>query len=238
MVRANEQVTSETRDRLLGDVGGFLVTAGFAMRAMGEQKQNTHVSAVAVCTQISGDLAGSQRDLIAERQYYSATVLGRQVIETTQLVEYLSNHPDRAVFWLTASDDELRSASDLRPAALRRATGSSDAVYSKHCLMGGHPRSVARLLLPGSRWRVGDEAIDLSAEGFDIQADLRALLLADALQHVYDTVRITVEVLDEEVIEAMDSAMSFVDLTTKLVADLTAWRSNDPLAAVALDSQD
>ena len=103
--------------------------------------------------------------------------------------------------------------------------------------MGGHPRSVARTLLPGSRWRAGDEVIDLAAEGFDIQADLRALLLADSLQHLYDTVRVTVDALDEDVIEAMDSAVSFVDLTSKLIEDLTAWRSDDPLAAVALNSQ-
>ena len=78
MVRANEHVTNATRDRLLGDVGGFLVTTGLAMRAKGEQERNPQISAVAICTQINGDLAGSQRDLIAERQYYSAAVLGRR----------------------------------------------------------------------------------------------------------------------------------------------------------------
>ena len=146
----NAEVTNESRDRLLGEVGGFLVAAGLAMRVKGEQDRNGLVSAIAVCTQINGDLARSQRDLVAARHYYSAAALVRQVLETTQLVQYFSDRPDRAEFWLAASDEEVRGASDFGPAALRRATGSSDAVYSRHCLMGGHPRSVAQTLLPGA----------------------------------------------------------------------------------------
>lgn len=44
--------------------------------------------------------------------------------------------------------------------------------------------------------------------------------------------------LDEEIIRTIELAgASFVDLTSSLVADLTTWRRDDPLAVVALNSE-
>src|SRR2546430_2890049 len=148
-----EPTANEARDRLLGEASGFLITSGMGMRIAAERARDLQANAAAICTQINGDLTGSQRDLIAHNNYYAAAALGRQVLETTQLLEYFFDNPDRAEFWLTASDEELKQAKDFRPFALRAATGASNDVYSRHCLMGGHPRSVGRLLLPGSRWR-------------------------------------------------------------------------------------
>ncbi len=238
MAEETDPVTNGARDRLLGETSGFLVTMGMGMRIASERARDTQARAIAVCTQINGDLTGSQRDLIANSNYYSAAALGRQVLETTQLIEYFSSHPDRAEFWLTASDEELLRANDFRPYALRAATGASNDVYSRHCLMSGHPRSIAVLLLPGSRWRASTELIDLTPAGYDIQADLRALLLADCLQHIYDAVRATVKVVDVKAFEAMGALEDrSVELTSKLVEDLRNWHTNDPLATVALKSE-
>ena len=78
--------------------------------------------------------------------------------------------------------------------------------------------------------------IDLTPAGYDIQVDLRALLLADCLQHVYDAVLATIKVMDMKAFEALGPLEDrSVELTSKLVEDLRNWRKDDPLAMVALD---
>lgn len=115
MANGAEPITNEARDRLLGEASGFLVTIGMGMRIAAERARDLRASAAAICTQINGDLTGSQRDLITHNNYYAAAALGRQVLETTQLIEYFFDNPDRAEFWLTASDEELKQAKDFRP---------------------------------------------------------------------------------------------------------------------------
>src|SRR5256886_16316400 len=90
-----EPTANEARDRLLGEAGGFLITNGMGMRIAAERARDLQANAAAICTQINGDLTGSQRDLIAHNNYYAAAALGRQVLETTQLLEYFFDNPDR-----------------------------------------------------------------------------------------------------------------------------------------------
>jgi hypothetical protein len=188
---------------------------------------------IATCVQISGDLARGIHKLADEGNYYSSAALGRQILESTQLIQYFSRHPDRAEFWLTASDDEIKNAPDFKPKALRNATTSSDRVYGRHCALGGHPRSIARMLLPGSPYRKSGETIDLSPAGFNITTDIRALLLADSLQHLYGAVLATLEILDVDAFKELGHMRERSEqLTDDLVRHLVEWRNADPLAMV------
>ncbi len=228
-----DTVTNEGRDRLLGDASGFLVTIGYAMMLKSNRDASRSAQAVATCVQVTGDLATGIRRLIGDRSYYSAAGLGRQVLESVQLIQYLAANPDRAEFWLTATDNQISRASDFRPGRLRAATASNDRTYSRHCFLGGHPRYIARMLLPGSPWRRPDEIIDLSSAGFDIQTDLQALLLADSLQHLYDAVLVTIDYLDVEAFHELGSLKDrSVNLTDELVKSLVEWKRTDPLAKV------
>lgn len=238
MTKEPEQVTNSTRDSMLAEIGGFLVTAGLAMSLKSRRESDEGRLAIATCVQISGDLAVGLRQLIGERNYYSAAALGRQILEATWLIQYFAKSPERARFWLNATDEDLRNSQDFRPASLRATTGSSGEVYGKHCLLGGHPRSIARMLLPGSHWRREDEVIDLSPAGFDIQVDIRALLLADSLQHLYATVLETIENLDLDAFQMLGPIEErTLDLTDKLVQGLVAWRQNDPLSQVGFGNE-
>jgi len=185
---------SESRGKLLGEVAGFLVTLGYAMAAHGTKHKNAHTVAIGVAIQIAGDLSRGVHKLIENGNYYAAVALSRQLLEATQLIKYFQAVPERGVFWLNATDSDMRSARDFKPAALRQATQASDSMYSTHCALGGHPRSMARLVLPGSPWRGRDDVVTLPrADGTTVQADLRSLILTDALQHVYETVLATIK---------------------------------------------
>jgi hypothetical protein len=233
MSNENSEVSNEDRDRLLGEAAGFLVTLGFAMVQHGRKERNGQAVAAGIAVQTAGDVSSSLRRSIQYREFYSAALLGRQILEVCQLIKYFGTAPERAEFWLTASDEEMKKAPDFRPKALRESTRSSHRMYNTHCCLGGHPRSMARLLLPGSPWRRHGSVIDLTEAGFDVRTDVKSLLLTDALQHVYETVLTTIEIMDIDVIESFGSSEdSITNRISELVRGLTYWRDHDPLARV------
>jgi hypothetical protein len=230
-----ESVDNDGRSQLLGNVAGFLVTIGYAMWSWSQKTQNKAEAGIATCVQISGDLARGIHKLITEGNYYASASLGRQILESTQLIQYFSISPERAEFWLTATDAQMKRAVDFKPKKLREVTASSDRVYDRHCALGGHPRSIARMLLPGSPFRRPGEIIDLSLAGFNITTDIRALLLVDSLQHLYDATLATLEVLDVNAfMELGELRERSEQLTDDLVRRLVKWRNTDPLATVSL----
>ena len=225
---------NENRTRLVGEVAGFLVTIGFASVQHATKTNNRVKLATGIAIQSAGDLSQGLHKLIENRNFYSAATLARQVLEVTQLIKYFQVSPDRAEFWLTASDFDSRRAPDFKPASLRRSTDSSDRMYSTHCFLGGHPRAVARLLLPGSPWRRNGDIINVTThDGVKVAVDLKALLLSDALQHTYETVLTAINVLDIEAINALGPLEETVtERTNELVRNLVGWRDQDPLARV------
>jgi hypothetical protein len=229
-----ETPSSESRANLLAEAAGFLVTIGFATVAHGTEQKDVHKVALGSVMQIAGDLSRGLHQLIETRNYYAAGTLDRQLLEATQLIVYFRAAPDRAAFWLTATDDEMRDASDFKPAAMRRATQASDSMYSTHCALGGHPRSIGRALLPGSPWRRKGEVIALPrTDGTTVEADLKSLLLTDALQHIYTTVLVTIEALDLDALQTMGVLQGNISERIPELADaLKTWRESDPLSTV------
>ena len=227
-----ESVDNDGRRQLLGEVAGFLVNMGYAMSSWSQQTQDKAGLAIATCVQISGDLARGIHKLTTGGNYYASASLGGQILEATQLILYLSAHPERAEFWLTATDDQMKKATDFKPKQLREATASSDMVYNSHCALGGHPRSIARVLLPGTTFRQRGEIIDLSSAGFNITTNLRALLMVDGLQHLYDTTLATYQILDVNALEELGELRETEWQDNDFVRRLMKWRSTDPLAAV------
>ena len=198
--------SNEDRSRLLAEAAGFLVTIGFASVRYAARISNRPALATGVAIQTAGDLSQGVHKLIEDKNFYSAVTLARQLLETTQLIKYFQLFPDRAEFWLTASDSDMRKALDFKPGSLRRSTRSSDHMYDTHCFLGGHPRAVARYLLPGSPWRRTDDIIDATTQdGAKFSSDLKALLLTDTLQHVYEAITTAIEALDIEAIDALGS---------------------------------
>jgi hypothetical protein len=228
-----ESADNDVRSQLLGDVAGFLVTIGYAMSSWSQQTRDKAGTAIATCVQISGDLARGIQKLTTGGNYYASASLGRQVLESTQLIQYFSIRPEHAEFWLTATDAQMKRATDFKPKQLREATAASNRVYDRHCALGGHPRSIARILLPGSPFRRSGEIINLSAAGFNITTDVRALVLTDSLQHLYDATLATIEVLDVNAFKELGELRERSEqLTDDLLHRLIEWRNMDPLAAV------
>jgi hypothetical protein len=229
--KISTEMTSERRSKLLGEAAGFLVTAGISMTQYATSRKDEPGTALGAVVQVAGDLARGLHSLHENRNYYAATALSRQLIETSDLVSYFNASPTRATFWLNATEDEVRKAADFQPKTLRRKARSSYKVYSDHCLLGGHPRTLARYLLPGSPWRRPGASIKLPTANGSTKADLKALLITDALQHTYETVLVTIEALNLDSFQVLGLTEDHTtQLIGKLVEDLVAWRKHDPLA--------
>lgn len=199
----------------------------------GRKRNDSVAEANGACIQITGDLTRSISAIVAERRYYSAVLLGRQIIETTHLLEYFRIKPDRATFWLTATDNEIQNARDFRPLNLRTSTGNGNAAYSRHCALGGHPRSMARILLPGSHLRSKETSIDLRPFGVTWVASLHSLILTDTLQHGYEAVTAAIEALGESSLSTLGEAEGhIIQLSDELIRDLVSWRRKDHLATI------
>lgn len=214
---------------MLAEAGGFLTTLGYmSIKASVESGEDAH-RANATCVQILGNLLRGQRSLLADDNYYSAAALGRQVIETTHLLDYLRRNPDRATFWMTAGDSEVRAAQDFKPWALRAALQVSGAPYSNHCALGGHPRASARDLLPGSSFAHRTLPID----GVDHQVTGADLCHADALQHARQATIAALEATDAIEPGAVSlSEDGFHSRASAFVEKFATWQSVDPLATV------
>ena len=218
------------RERLLSEVAGFLTTFGHVVKqAATEEASTDDQRAIATCIQMIGTLVRGQSALLEHRNYYATAALGRQVIETTHLLVYLDSHRDRASFWLTASDQEIKGANDFRPGSLRRATSASDYPYSTHCAAGGHPRRTGAFLLPGSPLRArGDQ---LQVPGLDSPVSLHDLITADALQHAHEATHASIVAADELDPRGLPlTEEQFVAMATQLTSRFGAWRASDPLA--------
>ncbi|MFG2018285.1 hypothetical protein [Actinomadura geliboluensis] len=229
--------TNELRTALLEESAGFIVTAGYVMAHHAQQTGDQAKLAVGTAVQICGDLSRGILRALSERHYYTAAAAARQLLECNDLIHYLGRNPSRAVFWMTADDEKMRKAADFTPTRMRGKAGSSEKEYAYHCHLGGHPRSIARILLPNSPYRARGAQIPLVRNGKPVHADLDGLLLSDALQHVYDAVTNTIEVLDLDAFRG-GGALRRLGVTEtgvrkkidSLVVRLCEWRAADPLA--------
>jgi hypothetical protein len=141
----------------LATVGESLLMGGWLLR-------DDAARAVAVLTQIAGELAGSAVRLLDDGRTYGAAVLLRQLVEVEYLAYCFSRGKALAERWLTSPQEELRRM--FQPAVMRRLAGGifRDEEYWTHCELGGHPNPKARVLLPGreravdARWMWADLA--------------------------------------------------------------------------------
>jgi hypothetical protein len=202
-----------------------------------QQTGNQARLAVGTAVQIGGDLSRGFLRALSERHYYTAAAAIRQLLECNDLIHYLGRNPSRAAFWWTAEDEEMRNADDFRVARLRHAAKSNGKEYAYHCRLGGHPRSIARILLPNSPYRTQGARIPFERNGELAHADLDGILLADALQHASDTVAKTIDVLDIAAFNSSESNLRMkiseagvVQMIDRLCARLYEWRTTDPLA--------
>lgn len=116
------------RRNLLRDVRSFFTVIGYEWRSRSSEASSPTRIANGLLLQMAGDLISGALACIEEDNFYAAAALGRQLLEITDLVKYFIAYPERATYWLSASDGELRKASDFKLGALRNAVGTEPAL--------------------------------------------------------------------------------------------------------------
>jgi hypothetical protein len=184
--------------------------------------------AIAQLMQMAGDLTKGAITSLRADLLYATAALSRQLLEIRDIAVYFNIKPERAEFWLNATDEEIKNAADFKPARLRRAAGAADAIYSHHCSIGGHPRSNGAILLPGSRWRQDDGAFSIPGPSGPLIVDPRNTLAVDLLQHIHPLLLAFFEGLELAEIERYEDQFRPVALEIK------RWIDEDPYAWISL----
>jgi len=219
--------TLAERLRLCREAGSMLTVLGYAANSATQADASPHRAAAALLLQTAGDLVRASGLLIKKGHLYAVAALSRQLLEITYLLQYFLIAPDRASFWLSASDKELRLAQDLKIGELRKAVGDADPHYSHHCALGGHPRRLAALLLPGSPFGKRGHGLEVQTRAGEIKLSLRDMLTIDLLQHLRPLLIVAIESLEPSDFEL------YQEQTDRLVKDFTSWFKQDPCSTVA-----
>ncbi len=174
--------------------------------------RNKRGEALAIVTEVAGELALSACTLYSNRAWYAGGALVRSLIETEYLL-YLFAHEDHAAEkWLTSSPEQIRKL--FSPAQIRRRCTDQfrDSEYWAHCDIGGHPSPMSRQLLRdhsfahwSHNWLWLDLAQHLSRVWPSFLQSVLRLGVANYLEEIY---------LKEEVVSRADEA-------------IMAWRSGE-----------
>jgi hypothetical protein len=217
-----EEWVSDTRRNLCQRIGEALSSLGIQLRQLASV--GPEVKVAGILSQMASDLTFGALAAFDVHRFYSFAALGRQLLEIRDLIEFFRTRPDRANFWLAASDSEMKSAKDISPGAVRNALNVDGRAYSHHCAVGGHPRMTGALLLPGSGWLQAGATVPMPVDGGTVEVGVRDALLTDLLQHLRPVVLAVIETAPLEGLEAQ------FEQTNSLVNDIVGWVQNDPLA--------
>lgn len=102
--------------------------------------------AVALVTQMVGQLGQEAADAFDRERWYAAAALTRQIVEAHYLMAVFRDDPPQRQRWLGASTNRIEKS--FRPGQMRQAGGFRPSEYKQHCAWGGHPNPSARWLLP------------------------------------------------------------------------------------------
>lgn len=141
-------------------VAGSLEELGITLQARGSADAALDVSrtdgsdqeavlAVGVLTRITAELVGVSGRLLSGSHHYAGAALLRQVVEIEYLTWAFAHNQRDAVGWLNSTHEERMSL--FTPAQLREISGGrfNRHDYRIHCEQGGHPVSLAAILLGG-----------------------------------------------------------------------------------------
>lgn len=134
------------RSQLCHLAADWLTAAGDSLWTSAWATKNADVEAVALVTQMVGQLGQEAADAFDRERWYAATALTRQIVEAHYLMAVFRDDPTQRARWLTASDNRIEKS--FRPGQMRQAAGFDVGEYKQHSAWGGHPNPSARWLLP------------------------------------------------------------------------------------------
>src|SRR3546814_18181080 len=112
---------SARRSQICHLAADWLAGAGDSLWVSAWATQDNDTEAVALLTQMVGQLGQAAADAFDHERWYAATALTRQIVEAHYLMAELRDEPSQRARWLTAST--TRIAQSFRPGPLRQTAG-------------------------------------------------------------------------------------------------------------------
>jgi hypothetical protein len=165
--------------------------------------------AVALVTQMLGQLGQEAVDAFDRERWYAATALTRQIVEAHYLMAVFRDDPSQRLRWLSASTNRVEKS--FRPGQMRQAGGFKPSEYKQHCTWGGHPNPSARWLLPNHQGNVHP-----------------SVLAADLAMHLTESVDLLVSVIDT--MPNSGAYAGYLPPQADLPKTYRQWRQEDPLS--------
>ncbi len=187
----------------------WLAAAGDSLWVSAWATKDRDTEAIALVTQMVGQLGQAAADSFDREQWYAANALARQIVEAHYLLAVFRDDPTQRRRWLTASTNRIEKS--FRPSQMREASGFLPSEYKQHCAWGGHPNPSARWLLPNHSGNSHP-----------------SVLSADLAMHLTETVDLLVDVL--KTIHNADLLAQHLPAQGDLHQIYQRWRDADPRA--------
>jgi hypothetical protein len=200
---------SVLRSQICRLAADWLAGAGDSLLVSAWATQDNDIEAVALLTQMVGQLGQEAADAFDRQRWYAATALTRQIVEAHYLMAVFRDDASQRGRWLSASTNRIEKS--FRPGQMRQAGGFSPSEYKQHCAWGGHPNPSARWLLPNHTGKVQP-----------------SVLMADLGMHLTETVDLLVTVL--KTIPSADRLVENLPPQGDLPDTYRRWRARDPLS--------
>lgn len=188
----------------------WLAGAGASLWVSAWATKDRDGEAVALVTQMIGQLGQAAADSFDSERWYAANALVRQIVEAHYLMAVFRDDQTQRQRWLDASTNRIEKS--FRPGQMRQAGGFRPSEYKQHCTWGGHPNPAARWLLPDHSGNVDPN-----------------MLVADLAMHLTEAVDLLVEVL--ETIDDGEALAERLPPQGKLPDAYRRWRVVDPFSS-------
>lgn len=204
-----ESETRHLRSEVSHLAANWLTDAGHDLWLIGWGTRNRDVEAVALVTQMVGQLGQASADAFDVERWYAANALLRQIVEVHYLMAVFRDDPPQRQRWLDASTNRIEKS--FRPSQMRLAGGFRPSEYKQHCEWGGHPNPSARWMLPCHSGNIHPST-----------------LVADLALHLTETVDLLADLLIE--IPHGEALATHLPQMDELLETSRRWRSIDPLS--------
>jgi len=174
--------------------------------------EDSEAEAIALLTQMIGQLGQEAADAFDRERWYAATALTRQIVEAQYLMAVFLDDASQRGRWLNASTNRIEKS--FRPSQMRQTAGFRASEYKQHCTWGGHPNPTARWLLPNHTFKVHP-----------------SVLMADLGMHLTEATDLLVDVL--RTTSNADTLVEHLPPQGDLPDVYSRWRAKDPLSSRA-----
>lgn len=153
--RFQEPHAVAARIKFCGKVASALQNSGRVLWAFGLAHDLPAREALAIVTQMAGDLAQGAVDLYSRENWYGGASLVRQLVETEYLLFLFAESALEAERWRNSTSEERKGF--FTPAKMRKRSGGRfrSSEYAAHCERGGHPTPYGEMFLAEHTTRFG-----------------------------------------------------------------------------------